>query len=119
MLQLLHPTGFVPPCLPTPSRTVPDGPQWVYEIKHDGFRFISRRDGERVRIFSRHGRDWTDKVPAIVEAMRALPAPATLDGEGVVVGAKRTPAARSLQNGRLAEPPAAMAQRPRGAGAAR
>jgi ATP-dependent DNA ligase len=74
MLQLLHPTGFVPPCLPTPSRTVPDGPQWVYEIKHDGFQFISRRGGERVRVFSRHGKDWTDKVPLILEAMLALPA---------------------------------------------
>ena len=84
MLQML-PAGFVPPCLPTFARTPPDGPQWVYEIKHDGFRFISRRDGDRVHVFSRHGKDWSDKVPAIVEAMLALPAPATLDGEGVVV----------------------------------
>jgi bifunctional non-homologous end joining protein LigD len=78
------PSGFIEPCLPTLSRTVPDGPRWAFEVKHDGFRFIARRDGERVRVFSRHGKDWTDKVPAIVEAMFALPAPATLDGEGVV-----------------------------------
>jgi bifunctional non-homologous end joining protein LigD len=84
MLQML-PAGFVPPCLPTFARTPPDGPHWAYELKHDGFRFISRRDGDRVRVFSRHGKDWSDKVPAIVEAMLALPAPATLDGEGVVV----------------------------------
>jgi bifunctional non-homologous end joining protein LigD len=84
MLQML-PAGFVPRCLPTFARTPPDGPQWVYEIKHDGFRFICRREGDRVRVFSRHGKDWSDKVPAIVEAMLALPAPATLDGEGVVV----------------------------------
>jgi bifunctional non-homologous end joining protein LigD len=82
----LHPAGFIAPCLPTLSRTVPDGPQWAYEIKHDGFRFICRRDGERVRVFSRNGRDWSDKVPAIVEATLALPVTsATLDGEGVVV----------------------------------
>jgi ATP-dependent DNA ligase len=38
-----------------------------------------------VRVFSRHGKDWTDKVPAIVEAMLALPAmSAMLDGESVV-----------------------------------
>jgi bifunctional non-homologous end joining protein LigD len=48
--------------------------------------FIARRDGDRVRVFSRHGKDWTDKVPAIVEAMLALPVKsATFDGEGVVV----------------------------------
>jgi hypothetical protein len=32
---------FIEPCLPTISRTVPAGPQWAYEIKHDGFRFVS------------------------------------------------------------------------------
>jgi bifunctional non-homologous end joining protein LigD len=62
------PTGFVEPCLPTASRTVPDGSRWAFEVKHDGFRFIARRDGERVRVFSRNARDWTDRVPLIVEA---------------------------------------------------
>jgi len=80
-----RPTGFIEPCLPTPSRTVPEGDRWAYEVKHDGFRFIARRDDDRVRVFSRHGKDWSDKVPAIIEAMLALPAPVTLDGEGVVV----------------------------------
>jgi len=80
------PAGFVPPCLPTPSHTVPDGPRWAFELKHDGYRFVARRDSDRVRVFSRHGKDWTDKVPAIVEGMLALPVTsATLDGEGVVV----------------------------------
>ena len=65
---------------------MPDGPGWAFEIKHDGFRFIARRDGDRVRVFSRHGKDWTDKVPLIVEAMIALPVmSATIDGEGVMV----------------------------------
>jgi ATP-dependent DNA ligase len=59
---------------------------WVHEIKHDGFRFICRRDGDRVRVFSRRGKDWTDKVPLIVEALLALPVTSsTLDGEGVVL----------------------------------
>jgi bifunctional non-homologous end joining protein LigD len=52
---------------------VPDGPRWAFEVKHDGFRFMCRRDGDRVRIFSRNARDWTDKVPLIAEALRALP----------------------------------------------
>jgi ATP-dependent DNA ligase len=34
------PAHFIEPCLPTISRTVPTGPGWAYEIKHDGFRFI-------------------------------------------------------------------------------
>jgi len=82
----VYPTGFIEPCLPTLSRTVPDGPRWAFEIKHDVFRFIARRDGDQVRVFSRHGKEWTDEVPAIVEAMLALPVKAvTLDGEGVVI----------------------------------
>ena len=36
-----HPPGFIERCLPTFARTVPTGAQWIYEIKHDGFRFIS------------------------------------------------------------------------------
>jgi len=51
-----YPIGFVEPCLPTFSRAVPDGPRWAFELKHDGYRFIARRDGDRVRVFSRHGK---------------------------------------------------------------
>jgi len=80
-----RPAGFIAPCLPTLACTVPDGPQWVYEIQHDGFRFICRRDGDRACVFSQHGLDWTDGVPLIAEALRSLPVwSATLDGEGVV-----------------------------------
>jgi ATP-dependent DNA ligase len=46
-----RPAGFIEPCLPTLAREVPGGPMWVQEIKHDGYRFICRRDGERVRVF--------------------------------------------------------------------
>jgi bifunctional non-homologous end joining protein LigD len=43
---------FIEPCLPTIGRTVPTGPQWAYEIKHDGFRFLCVRQHKRVRVFS-------------------------------------------------------------------
>jgi bifunctional non-homologous end joining protein LigD len=56
--------GFIEPCLPMMSRTVPTGADWAYEIKHDGFRFICRRDGDRVRAFSRGGHDWSAQLPA-------------------------------------------------------
>jgi bifunctional non-homologous end joining protein LigD len=80
-----YPPGFIEPCLPTNAPTVPTGPQWAYEIKHDGFRFICRLDGDRARVFSRYGRDWTDRVPLIAEALAGLRVKSvTLDGEGVV-----------------------------------
>ena len=73
--------------MPTASRTVPTGPQWAYEIKHDGFRFICHRDGECVRVFSRTGHDWGAQLPAIAAALRTLPVRSViLDGEGVICG---------------------------------
>ena len=82
-----HPPGFIAPCLPTNGRSVPTGPQWVYEIKHHGFRFICHRDGDRVRVFSRRGIDHSDRAPVIAEALLALNVRSvTIDGEGVVCG---------------------------------
>jgi ATP-dependent DNA ligase len=46
----------------------PSGPLWVHEIKHDGYRLMVRRDGARVRCFTRNGHDWGDGFPAIVLA---------------------------------------------------
>ena len=68
---MLRPVGFIEPCLPTGARSVPSGPQWVYEIKHDGFRFICWRVGDRVRVFSRIGHEWSAQLPAIAAALRA------------------------------------------------
>ena len=76
------PPGFIAPCLATRADRVPAGPIWVHEIKHDGYRFIVRRD--RVRVFSRRGLDWTDRVPTIVAAMLALDMrSAVIDGEAL------------------------------------
>jgi bifunctional non-homologous end joining protein LigD len=80
-----RPPGFVEPCLPTVGETVPSGSQWVHEIKHDGFRFICRRDGNRVRVFSRNGNDYADRVPRIADALWAVRVKSvTIDGEGVI-----------------------------------
>jgi bifunctional non-homologous end joining protein LigD len=82
-----HPPGFIAPCLPTNARTVPTGSLWAYEIKHDGYRFICRREGDRVRVFSRRGNDHTERAPLIAEALLALKVKSvTIDGEGVVCG---------------------------------
>jgi bifunctional non-homologous end joining protein LigD len=57
---------------------------WSHEIEHDGYRLMVWRDGERVRLFTRHGFDWTERYPWIVASARRLPATRFLiDGEGV------------------------------------
>ena len=51
------------PCLPRPAKEPPAGPGWIHEIKHDGFRILARRDAECVRLFTRHGTDFTARYP--------------------------------------------------------
>ena len=60
-------------CIPTKGAKVPDRPEWIHEIKHDGYGLIVQRDGKRVRLFTRNGHDWTDRYPRIVAAaLRAV-----------------------------------------------
>ncbi|MBV8774262.1 MAG: non-homologous end-joining DNA ligase [Deltaproteobacteria bacterium] len=60
----------------------PDGSGWVNEIKLDGYRMAARLDNGSVCLLTRTGLDWTDKYPAIAEALSELPAKtAYLDGE--------------------------------------
>jgi ATP-dependent DNA ligase len=45
-----RPAGFIEPCLPTKSEHPRNGPRWVHEVKHDGYRLMVRRNGDRVRL---------------------------------------------------------------------
>ena len=61
------PPGFIHPCRPIVAKRPPSGPNWVHELKHDGYRLqIHVRDG-RVRLFTMNGNNWTDRYPLIVE----------------------------------------------------
>ena len=79
------PAGFVQPCRPTLVRDPPAGPGWLHEMKHDGYRIVARKQGERVTLWSRYATTFTDRLPRIAEAVGKLPAENTLiDGEAVV-----------------------------------
>jgi ATP-dependent DNA ligase len=79
--------SFIDPCVPALAAKPPSGPDWVHEIKHDGYRLIVRRDGKAVRLFTRRGCHWTDRYPAIATAAAKLRAKSfTPDGEAVVTG---------------------------------
>jgi hypothetical protein len=62
------PSGFIEPCLPSTAERPPSGPDWIHEIKHDGYRLMARRDPVSIRLLTRHGHDWTTRFPLIVEA---------------------------------------------------
>jgi bifunctional non-homologous end joining protein LigD len=89
MYMRFLPAGFVPPCLPTKAQEPPSGEAWLHEIKHDGFRVIARKDGNRVRLYSRPGNDLTYRFPFIVETVARLrPRSCIIDGEAVVCDSK-------------------------------
>jgi ATP-dependent DNA ligase len=50
-------------CIPTRGTKVPDRPEWLHEIKYDGYRLRVERDGDRVRLITRNGYDWTGAIP--------------------------------------------------------
>ncbi|WP_210482876.1 non-homologous end-joining DNA ligase [Microvirga antarctica] len=78
--------GWIEPCLPTLVAKAPSGPQWVHEIKWDGYRISAYLDAGKATIRTRNGHDWTTRFPLIAEALAALPVhSAVLDGESVVL----------------------------------
>ncbi|WLB66000.1 RNA ligase family protein [Bradyrhizobium japonicum] len=73
--------------LPVKAKVVPSGPDWLHEIKHDGYRMMVIREHARVRLITRGGLDWTDRYPWIVEAaLKIRQQRFVIDGEAVVLG---------------------------------
>jgi ATP-dependent DNA ligase len=55
------PVRFVPPCIPVLASEPPTGPNWLHEVKFDGWRVQAHKQGERVNLYSRNGRDLADR----------------------------------------------------------
>ena len=74
-------------CLPTRGIKVPGKPEWIHEVKYDGYRLRVERDGDRVRLITRGSYNWTKRYPWIVEAaLKNRHKQFVLDGEAVVLG---------------------------------
>ncbi|TWI73616.1 ATP dependent DNA ligase-like protein [Bradyrhizobium huanghuaihaiense] len=74
-------------CLPTAAKAVPDGPDWLHEIKYDGYRLRVERKGKSVRLLTRNGHNWTDCYPWILQAaLKNREQNFVIDGEAVVLG---------------------------------
>jgi bifunctional non-homologous end joining protein LigD len=74
-------------CIPTRGTRVPETPDWLHEIKYDGYRLRVERHGDRVRLITRNGYDWTRRYPWIVEsALKNRVKQFVIDGEAVILG---------------------------------
>lgn len=79
----------VEPALAQLKAKPPQGSEWSWEVKWDGYRLAVHIEPQGVRILTRGGHDWTHRFPAIAEAARALgPATMIIDGEAVVLDAE-------------------------------
>jgi len=89
----------LPPQLATLASAVPTAGDWIYEVKFDGYRILTRFANGQPVLFSRRGHDWSAKMPALVEQLRTLGiTSAWFDGEIVVTGKDGLPNFNALQN---------------------
>jgi bifunctional non-homologous end joining protein LigD len=87
------------PQLATLVSSVPSGEGWIVETKFDGYRMLARIQGDDVRLITRNGNDWTDKLGDLAASIAALGLDeAWLDGEIVVLNESGTPDFNRLQN---------------------
>ena len=78
--------AWIKPCLPTLVDKPPAGPQWVHEIKWDGYRVSAYVADGKATIRTRNGHDWTARFPVIAAAVCALKVrSAVIDGEAVIL----------------------------------
>jgi bifunctional non-homologous end joining protein LigD len=67
-------------------KVLPEGPEWEYELKLDGYRLEAVKDREKGRLYSRNGNDFTRRFSTIAKSVsRIKAASVVLDGEAVAV----------------------------------
>ncbi len=87
------------PQLATLVDTAPASGAWSWEMKFDGYRVLARIDGGDVRLITRNGHDWTQRMPSLARAVAALGLPsAWLDGEIVLADERGVASFQQLQN---------------------
>ncbi len=90
---------FIAPQLATLVTEPPRAGDWLYEVKHDGYRMLATFSGKNVRLYTRTGRDWTGKLAHLARALETLGLEdSLLDGEIVVPGPDGRSSFQALQN---------------------
>ena len=96
------PAAFIEPMECEPVTQLREGPEWVYEIKLDGYRAIAVKTGNQANLFSRRRKSFNGQYPSIVEALGELPNDTVIDGEIVALDESGRPDFNLLQNYRSA-----------------
>jgi DNA ligase D-like protein (predicted ligase) len=89
---------FIEPMECAPVSKLPEGPDWAYELKLDGYRAVAVKNRRGVTLYSRNGKNFNKRFPQILEVLRNLPADTVIDGEVVALDESGRPDFHRLQH---------------------
>jgi len=90
--------SFIPPMLLVRTEKLPEGHDWLYELKLDGYRSIAFKTGGKVYLRSRNNKDFNASYRDIVKALANMPNETIIDGEVVALDEAGRPSFSALQN---------------------
>ncbi|HLK66729.1 MAG TPA: non-homologous end-joining DNA ligase [Bryobacteraceae bacterium] len=89
---------FIEPMLLATASTLPEGGNWSYEVKLDGYRAVAFKSNGKAQLRSRNDRDFNARYPAVVKALAGLPHETVIDGEITALDDAGRPSFNLLQN---------------------
>ena len=89
-------TSFIEPMLLMRTEKLPEGPEWLIELKLDGYRAMAIKSGGKVQLRSRNDNNFNSRYPGLVKALASMPDETVIDGE--VVALDEETSFNTLQN---------------------